>query len=210
MSAQSLYEHLHTVRALLEVAPDDMQILTSCCDKRAIGTRGLNDCTCVVILGSSAILLAHIILFPGASQQYAQRDLNSESYDHHEGVLAGIVRAIEQRSGMFPVSATKAWGIFAFNKQDGFVRSVYQQVEKHLQVAGFNMKPAFYEEQAPVESSPPKGELVAFFNKSGDAELWLERRRLWPSIQADASPVMKSPDMSTTPVPADKTTPDTR
>ncbi|KAK3716701.1 hypothetical protein LTR37_006331 [Vermiconidia calcicola] len=51
---------------------------------------------------------------------------------------------------------------------------------------GFDMRRSFYKEIPPETWSPPKGEVVAFYNRNGEAELYQETTKLWPQ-QAQAS-----------------------
>ncbi|KAK0257487.1 hypothetical protein B0A54_08886 [Friedmanniomyces endolithicus] len=184
MSVQSGFQTCLQGGILLEVAADDMNVLTpSSPGKHAIGTQALNGCTCVVILGETAILLAHIQPYDGAFEQDTQRDIPKESHDHHERALAAIAQAVRQQSDSFLASST-AWGIFAWCKEDGFVQSIFRQVQSHLQAMGYNMRSVFYDEKPVLEIAPPKGEVIAYFNSSSEAELWLEGGRLWPSTQA--------------------------
>ncbi|KAK0272327.1 hypothetical protein LTR35_012910 [Friedmanniomyces endolithicus] len=183
MSALSAFQTCLQGGILLEVAADDMNVLTSSSHgKHAIGTQALNGCTCVVILGETAILLAHIQPYDGTFEQDTRRDIPKESHDHHEHALAAIAQAVRQHSDRF-LAASTAWGIFACCKEDGFVQSIFRQVQSHLQAMGYNMRPVLYDEKPFLEIVPPKGEVIAYFNSSDEAELWLEGGRLWPSTQ---------------------------
>jgi hypothetical protein len=66
MSNQSLFETLLNAGQLLEVAMNDVKVLLPTTGKRAIGTKELNGCSTVAILGSSAILLSHVSPLPTA------------------------------------------------------------------------------------------------------------------------------------------------
>jgi hypothetical protein len=61
-------------------------------------------------------------------------------------------------------------------------------VQTHLDAIGYNMTPAFYQVLDAHAIVPPKGEVVSFFNKDNIAELWLERTKLWPKQQEEATP----------------------
>jgi len=183
MSGPSLFRRLREAEQLLEVGVDDVQLLSPGSNKRAIGTQGLNGCTCVVMLGT-AILLAHIAPLPGSYEQWrsTDRDVRQASYDHHEDSLQNVAR---KNAHEFPTSST-AWGIFSQGPQ-GSMQTVIQQVQTHLSSIGYEIRPAFYHEINPERARAPKGELVSFHNRSGVAELWLESRKLWPKAEPPSS-----------------------
>lgn len=52
----TIFGYCEESKILVEVSGDDVQILLSNLRKRAIGTKYLNGCTCVVIFGSAIIL----------------------------------------------------------------------------------------------------------------------------------------------------------
>ncbi|KAK6442247.1 hypothetical protein LTR95_001522 [Oleoguttula sp. CCFEE 5521] len=158
-------------------------------DQTAIGTKGLNGCTCVVILGT-AIILAHISPLPGSYDQWAgsDKDTTKASREHHDSALRNIARLVGNNAAHFP-SSTTAWGIFS-QSPEGPMRSVIAQVQTQLHLMGYGMRPAFYQEIAPKDATPPKGEVVSL-HRYGVAELYLESRRLWPT------PVSSAPSSST-------------
>lgn len=186
MANQSLFRSLHVAGQLLEVPMDDVDVFLPSSGKRAIGTRGLNGCSCVVVLGSTAIVLAHISPYPGrASDMDLRRDLRSESHEHHEAALTTVANLVIQHKVHFPPSTT-AWGIFGWSQEAGHLHSVKEQVQARLRTMGYEMMPAFYKQMDAQAIVPPKGELVGFI-RNDISELWLERTRLWPPEQETAA-----------------------
>lgn len=179
----SLYNYLKQCNQLLEVGVDDDNILLPTSGKRAIGTNGLNGCTCVVILGRS-IILSHISPLPGTYQQLAtsNRDIPQASHSHHENAISRVTELLRKHADEFPKSST-SWGIFAVSSE-GHLKSVEDQVRNHLSLLGYSITAAFYQEIDPQSVNPLKGELVAVLNKSGSAELYLESAKLWPSPES--------------------------
>ncbi|OCK74115.1 hypothetical protein K432DRAFT_211566, partial [Lepidopterella palustris CBS 459.81] len=192
MANQSLFSSLHIAGQLLEVRMDGVDIFLPSSGKRAIGTRGLNGCSCVVIMGSTAIILAQ----GRGTEVDLTRDLSRESHEHHEEALTAVADLVRQHNGHFPPSTT-AWGIFGWSQEEGHLRSVKDQVQTHLKDMGYEMNPAFYEQMDVRAIVPPKGELVGFI-RNNVAELWLEKRRLWPMQQQQTTVAQSSSSASPT------------
>lgn len=183
MQPLSLYAHIAADRQLVAVNVDQVQIfLPHLKTHRAIGTKHLNACTCVVVLGKTAIVLAHISPIPGRYNENLP-DIPALSHNHHEQMLEQVAQLVRVNATHFP-SVSTAWGVFAFERNGTVstrpVQSIQQQVERHLRALGFQLRSVEYEQLAAQAVVPPKGELVAFFSRAGDAELYLERKRLWP------------------------------
>ncbi len=107
MSSLSIYSHLLKERSLLEVAVDDVQLLSSDSRVQGIGTKGLNCCTYVVVTGK-VVVMAHISPLPGSSQQRARGTADAQDRlmrTHHDSYHSG------GRAADFPTSGT-SWGIF--------------------------------------------------------------------------------------------------
>ena len=120
------FHHYSKYRQLLEVGVDDVKVLLPDSNEMAIGTRGLNGCTCVVILGPRAILLAHISPLPGraADWERASEDARRRAGDdHHRRLLGTIETLVRQNARHFPSSDT-AWGIFAVDPVRGVLQSI--------------------------------------------------------------------------------------
>ncbi len=56
MSSLSLFRKLREAEQLVTVGVEDVQVSSPGSNKRAIGTQGLNGCTCVVMLGTAILL----------------------------------------------------------------------------------------------------------------------------------------------------------
>jgi hypothetical protein len=188
MSNQSLFGSLLNAGQLLEVGMNELKILLPTTGKRAIGTRELNGCSCVLILGKTAIILLHVSPLPTNEQWDHSRTFNELSHGHHEKFLADIAEMLVEHANHFPPSST-AWGIFSRGRDSsGPVESIVDQVQTHLNAIGYTMRPAFYQVLDAQTIAPPKGEVVSFLDKDGIAELWLERTKLWPKQQQEAFP----------------------
>lgn len=183
----SLYQRLKDGRQLLEVGVDDKNILVYNANPRinAIGTKGLNGCTCVVILGKSAIILAHISPYPGDFDSDTDEDLPQKSYQHHEDSLTAVTDLMKSHIRHFPASTT-AWGIFADDQAAGSVTSIIDQVRDRLRAVSLEMRSAFYKEADVSGILPPKGELVSFF-KDSKAQLVMEKTQLWPQTKSSSA-----------------------
>jgi len=180
-SDKSPLGHLRRAKQLLNVETDDLKVYFAgaragtSAGMRGIGTDSLNGCTCVVILGTTANLMAHISPYPGRCQANDERNLPQASHEHHERYMTNIAREVRLHAVHFPPSST-AWGVVGEDN----VKSIERQVQTHLEAIGYRMRPAFYKELDDSETlPPPKGELVAFFLGSAP-QLYLERDKLWP------------------------------
>ena len=183
---------------LLEVGVDDVKMMVPSQRQAAIGTRHLNGCTCVVILGVTAIVMAHISPLPGNAADWTQRstsDRQKASFDHHQRFLQAIEELVKQNRQRFPASDT-AWGIFSVDADRRPLSTVVDQVEKHLSAIGFTMNKSFYKEMKAEDVRPPKGEIVALF-RLGKHELYLERTLIW-SKQLQGPPSTASGSSSST------------
>jgi hypothetical protein len=183
MSSLSLYASLLNAGQLLEVGMNEMKILLPNTGKRAIGTTELNGCSCVSILGRTAIILLHVSPLPPNEQGDKSQTFHERSHGHHEAFLTSVTKILMENVSHFPPSST-AWGIFSRGRDSaGPVEAIVDQVQNHLHALGYTMNPAFYEVLDAKMITPPKGEVVSFFNKDKIAELWLERTKLWPRQQ---------------------------
>ena len=182
MSGHSIYSYLRNGRRFLEVGQDDVQLLLPDSGMQGIGTRGLNGCSCVVIIGT-AVIMAHVSPLPGSSQQRARdtpdvRDQLSRA--HHDRFLQRVARLLGGNASHFPSSGT-SWGIFSYGPGSSPpVQAIMVQVQAHLAGMGFPMRPAFYESVAAGSVTGSKGELVATRRLTGEISLYLEDRQLWP------------------------------
>ena len=187
MEPSSLYTQFANSGKLLDVEVEGVQILLPTSDKIAIGTKGLNGCTCVVILGS-AIIMAHISPIPGRFSQLvnSKADLPKASHDHHESLLARIKSLHNDNLKHFPPKST-AWGIFSVGP-DGSMKTVETQVRNALGTIGYNMNAEVYQEINPILFKSPKGEVVAYM-RGNERLLFLEKRQIWPRMpEPKASP----------------------
>lgn len=196
MSRLSLFRSLDEKDELVKVAVDDAQVLVPARGKRAIGTQGLNGCTCIVVLGQ-AVLLAHIAPLPDTfwQWQHSKEDIAKAGRDHLAGSLTQVGKLIRQHGDRFPTTST-VFGIFSLGS-DGPMTFVINQSRAYFNAMGFDMRQSFYKEIAPETWSPPKGEVVAFYNRNGEAELYQETTKLWPP-QAQASSSSSSSRAGTT------------
>ncbi|EME39174.1 hypothetical protein DOTSEDRAFT_38410 [Dothistroma septosporum NZE10] len=174
----SLYDQCEAGRILISVGADDVKILRSTdAPKRAIGTRHLNGCSCVVISGN-AVLLAHIQPLPGKAQDWAETTLEqrrTSSIAHHNDLLSRVTELLQRHNSEFPASTT-TWAILA-NDPDGTLNDIVQLFRNFLSTKGYELKQAHYE-QANVRGFPPKpkGELVVLRGKNEG--IYLEHRLL--------------------------------
>ena len=179
MSSGSLFHTLREAGQLLEVGMNDVNLLLPGSGHMSIGTRGLNGCTCVVILGE-AIILAYVSPLPGNIQQLTRstQNLTQLSSEHHQRFLQAVTNLVRQNARWFPTSTT-AWGVFACNEEGG-LQSVFTQFRSHLATMGYEIRPAFYRNIDSRLVRSPKGELVGL-RRAGVSELYLEREKLWPN-----------------------------
>jgi hypothetical protein len=159
MATSSLYTHYENVGRLLKVHVDDVNILLPT-TTGAIGTKGLNGCTCVVILGT-AIIMAHISPLPGKYSQLVKAkktNIPQLGRDHHDRLMARVKQLYETHRQHFPPNTT-AWGIFSLGS-DGLIKSAEKQIRTSFAAMGHEMKIETYREMNPARVSPPKGEVV--------------------------------------------------
>ncbi|KAK3686836.1 hypothetical protein LTR37_019427 [Vermiconidia calcicola] len=184
----SAYERLGAAASLVKVGMDDMKLLIQGSGMRAIGTAGLNGCTCVVFLGATAILFAHIAPYDGQSTEDDSRNIHQASQDHHDRWLRAALATLRQNSDHFPPAST-AWGIFSCMERPGQTpytdERIRRQVLGYLQATGYSVQQAFYREIDAGQVVPPKGEIVAMFNPG--AELYIEDKKFWPRSQGQSS-----------------------
>lgn len=180
----SFYGEWPAKNETLEIGIDDVDILIRGTDShfKAIGTKGLNACTCVVILGESAIILAHISPYPGDFDANTSQDLPHLSYLHHESSLTTITNLMERHMEHFPPSTT-AWGVFATNQESGPMQSVIDQVRDSLGAVNVDMRSVLYQEADVQNILFRKGEIVSSFTEDNKPQLILERAKLWPQIE---------------------------
>ncbi|CAK4034566.1 Hypothetical predicted protein [Lecanosticta acicola] len=164
---------------------NDVNILHRHSTQTAIGTRGLNGCSAIVICGTEAIILAHIAPYPGATQP-GPRDIGQESYNHHAVYLSRVSSFLQTRSQSFPQTTT-AWGVFSTDPDGGYLRHIVQQVERHLQALGYRTQRTFYQEIEVPDFQSPKGEVISGFNARGRAELWVEGGKHWEASATEAT-----------------------
>lgn len=187
MSASTPFQHLEETNQLLEVDVDDLKVWLPDLQKRGIGTRGLNGCTCIVLLGEEAILMAHVSPISAGYQKgvpVPNQIIAQTSIEHHDFWLTKVAEKVKEHAEKFPASTT-AWGIFSINSEGFFVEGIFQQVKDQLAKMGFSMIPEFYHMVLSSVEHPAKGEAVAFF-RNGVAELYLEDRKLWPQTESSA------------------------
>ena len=178
------FQHYSESGGLLRVSMNDVKVLLPDSKEIAIGTQGLNGCTCVVILGPAAILLAHIAPLPGSTAEWERASIEARhraTSDHHRGFLEAIEMLVRPNARHFPSSAT-AWGIFAVDPEQRVLQSIRNQIRTRLSSMGLSMYEAFYNELSPDKVHPPKGELVGVRHSNGPG-LYLERTQLWPKKQ---------------------------
>lgn len=169
---------------LLEVGMDDVKILTPDSAEMAIGTKGLNGCTCVVILGHNAILLAHISPLPGLAagwERVSDEARRIACSDHHRRFLTTIDTLVRQYDRYFPLP-NSLWGIFAVDGERGPMQAVADQIQTVVTEMDFYMQQTFYRVMNPRDARPPKGELIGVRHPNGP-RLYLEGQQLWPKQQ---------------------------
>ena len=103
---------------------------------------------------------------------------------------------MRQNDRHFPQSDT-AWGIFAVDPELGTLQTEIRQIETHLATMGLGLQKVFYQEIDRRNVKPPKGELVGVRRLDG-AELYLERRQLWPKQQGTTTTAsaVRAPSLS--------------
>jgi hypothetical protein len=188
MAAVSMFTQLQQAGHLLEVPMDGVQILLPESGKFAIGTEGLNGCTCVVIVGD-AIILAHISPFPGSFSRLPT-DIPQASRDHHNDFLNRIRTLHKAYQKYFPTNTT-AWGIFSTDKH-GSMKPVEDQARTALKNIGYDMRLEKYQEIDVQLWKKPKGELVGVM-RGRERLLFLERRQLWPERKQPPVPQQTAP-----------------
>jgi len=179
-SRLSPYQELRRNGQLLNVQEGETRIWLPSSKKKAIGTTGLNACQCVIILGR-AIIMAHISILPGrfSQLQISNEDHSAKSREHRQEMLAQISRLLRDNRQYFPPSTT-ACGIYGDSAKDT-MQHIYHEVQNTIRKMGYNLKGEFYEEvDTLAETTSPKGEVLSFI-RGGQAFLYLERTRLWPT-----------------------------
>lgn len=172
MAQQSQFARYKGARRLLVVEMNEAQILKP--DNQAfnaIGTKDLNACVCIVILGQ-AIIMAHCSVYPpGAQDDRLDVDIdNTTNSAFLSGVLRQVRQLYDQNLQYFP-QGSASWGIFARFKS-GREPSVLQNTKRVTAEWflnwGLPYTPAYYDVE-PIanrdEWKPGHGTVVAVFRK---------------------------------------------
>ena len=146
----------------VEAGMNDLDILLPGTRKRAIGTRNLNGCTAIAILGN-ALLVAHI--FP-------RGDPKSPGEEHLKRHLSSIISLYTQYENHFLKYMT-TWAFFG-TLGGSLMRSVVETVKTHLSRAGLLVQPKFYQVAPANTRGLSAGEMLAAI-RGNEIELFLER-----------------------------------
>lgn len=193
----SLYNACLGQGILTQVGVDDVQILRapSPGTQRAIGTAGLNGCSCLIVSGA-AVILGHVSPIPGSTEDWqgttrAQQD--TASLEHHRRFLRRITQLYYQHQNEFPISTT-AWGVFSRGELP-VMEHVASLFRAHLRDLGHEMQDSYYKdvEVRPGQPGPPPphGELVVIRGGGRDG-IWLDRQNLEGSAQPRRSGAQSS------------------
>lgn len=147
----------------IEVGMNDLGILLPGSGKTAIGTRDLNGCTAIVILGD-AILVAHIS---------PPEDLGPAGQDHLERHLSGITNLFTRHRNYFPEHTT-TWGFFGAFDGKNPTSGVVETVTTHLSRDGLLVQPIIYKVARAGTRGLAAGELIAVI-RSNAIELYFGR-----------------------------------
>jgi hypothetical protein len=122
MALSSHFDEFQRKGAMLEVKMDEVKILYPDDDRKAIGTRNLNGCSCLVVMGrayNDGIVMAHIGPFtlPGggsgsSSAGSSKDDAVSRGDKHFMKLFRQVANAILQSQKRKQFLAPIAWGIF--------------------------------------------------------------------------------------------------
>ncbi|KAI7205978.1 hypothetical protein KC343_g7726 [Hortaea werneckii] len=146
----------------VEVGMNDLQILLPGLGKKAIGTRNLNGCTAVAILGD-ALLVAHIS---------PRADPRSPGEDHLKRHLASISSLYTRYRNYFPEHTT-TWTFFG-TLGGSPMQHVVNEVQAHLKRDGLHAKPNFYPVAPATTKGLAAGEMIAAIRPKA-VELYFEK-----------------------------------
>lgn len=180
---ETLYEHCRRIRILLSVGMDDIQIMHAPPQgiQRAIGTEGLNGCSCLIVSGA-AVILGHVSPLPGSTEDWegtsdAQR--SAASLNHHTRFLERVTQLYSQHRDEFPVSTT-TWGVFGRGLSP-FLEPVASMFRRHLRDLGHEMQDSYYKErevQRDQNPSPWRGAQLVVIRGRGQDGIYLDRQKL--------------------------------
>lgn len=167
MDNSSVFDYCRTQNLLIEVGMNDAKILLPGDRKAAIGTKNLNGCSAIMIMGTQAIVCAHIAPRAG---------IDDDDYRAHhlQWLRAALVLYTKHRSLFSPNTTT--WGIFGLTEGEP-LDHIVELVKSNLKANGLDAKPAYYRVTPPVIRKPPMGELIAVVKKEG-TQVILERQKL--------------------------------
>ncbi|KAK3049166.1 hypothetical protein LTR09_009585 [Extremus antarcticus] len=187
LSNQSQFDKYLTEGKLLEVAKDGIEILLPDSPQAAIGTQDLKQRTCIVILGTGAIIMAHVSPLPDDVEFWAdQSEENAlkflrESRDHFRVYLNRITDLVNQFPAHFGRS-TPAFGFFSRDTQVRAPENASTQIKEHLMLMGCKVQRFIYKESNQRPVGVAKGECVAIAGINGERpRLYLEDEQISPN-----------------------------
>lgn len=146
----------------VEVGINDLQILLPGSRKIAIGTRNLNGCTAVAILGD-ALLVAHIS---------PRADPRSPGEDHLKRHLDSITSLYTRYQKYFPKHTT-TWAFFG-TLGGSPIQNVVKTVQTHLNRDGLRVQPKSYQVAPANTKGLSAGETIAAI-RTDAIELYFEK-----------------------------------
>ncbi|KAK5722192.1 hypothetical protein LTS12_027574, partial [Elasticomyces elasticus] len=201
MTAMNRVVQLKNAGQLLEVEMDEAKILLPGGGLAAIGTRDLNACSGIAILGR-AMILAHIAPLPphdlGASQQ---REIEpGEGEAHFESLLLEVQTLYNTHISHFP-NRTTTWAIFGTFEGEIAMPGKLEIARQRFHAMGLPMRSALYTIGKASERTNPAAGTVLGVLQSGITYLYVEDQ-LKDSINFNDQPTSNTVGGSAATTPA--------
>ena len=182
---------------MLEVKMDEVKILYPDDNRKAIGTRNLNGCSCLVVMGrayNDGIVMAHIGPFtlPGggggsSSAGSSKEDAVSRGDKHFMKLFRQVANAILQSQKCKQFLAPIAWGIFGRFDDEVPLAHLRERAKRAFKDLGIKATYSTYEVLLPGATRlPEKGTVFAVRNESHGPELYVEDVLKYPEDNTGA------------------------
>lgn len=193
MTTKSIFQKLNSRDAILNVLRDQVMVLRPGDTRSAIGTRGLDGSSCLVLMGTipnSAIMMAHISLaLPGGcvrdiSLESPEDKLTESDDGSYDSLLQMMVSIFVKEQEQFQLPL--AWVDFNCHARNGCppvhqmesISKIFQHlhIELHLSICGSSSERA-------AQLSHERA-ILAVRNETEIPELYIENRLVYPKVHS--------------------------
>ncbi|PPJ52143.1 hypothetical protein CBER1_10992 [Cercospora berteroae] len=171
MAEQSLFTRFHSRNELQVVEMNEVALLKPTSAKRVIGTRDLNGCSAILVVGKG-IILAHISPYP---PQGGSKNKSNAGLKHFSAKVKEVVQLFDDNRALFD-DETVSWSIFAQMDDETPLEHQLDYAKRKFRKAGLPNEPAYYKVENPRPLTNPvnKGTVVAMIQSDGKCGAYLE------------------------------------